>query len=228
MCVLFLSNLTRLLVPLGFFVWSLFQPAIAAWVFMALATGLAGYLFFADIASRPKIAVCGSGPCAYGYLPGDSSSWAPNEIKILRRYHLALRFPFAANTFSCCLNGIRLSTILWVPWLLWNTLWIPAGFLILYFCLTSFLAVRLDPFFFLSDAVRRGKYQFADEFATLQQVRNRLNVARNSHLEPQDESVKEETVAKEAEETKVEEELAEKAQCNQPDFSPHPRGYGGC
>ena len=254
MLVLFLSNLMRLLVPLGLFVWSLFQPAVAGYVFMVLAAALAGYLFFADIASRLNIAICGSGSCAYGFLPGLSSIWTANEIKILRRYHLALRFPSGANMFSCCLNGIRLSALLWVPWLLWNSLWIPAGFFVLYSLLTASLSVRLDPFFFLSDAVRRGKYQFAGELATLQRVQNRLREELSSaradpvnndeprvlvptsaeaeghywHSEPEDESPKEKKPTKAAQEPKVQEELSEKVHYSQPDFSPHPRVYGGC
>jgi hypothetical protein len=175
MLVLFLSNLIRLTVPLTLFVWSLFQPAVAGYVFVGLAAVIASVLFFADIGSRPNITVRGYGSCAIGFLPGSSSMWTADEIRILRRYHLALRFPFAANMFSYCLNGIRLSVLLWVPWLLWNHLWIPGGFLVLYFVLTGSISVRLDPFFFLCDAVRRGKYQLTGELATLQQVRDRLH-----------------------------------------------------
>jgi len=168
------SNLMRLVVPFGLFVWSIFQPAVASYIFIVLAAVLAGFLFLADITSRPSITICGSGPCAIGFLPGFSSVWTSDEIRILKRYHLALRLPFAANLFSCCLNGIRLSALLWVPWLLWNRLWIPAGFLTLHFFLTASIAVRLDPVFFLSDAIQRGKYQLVDELATLRQVQTKL------------------------------------------------------
>jgi len=134
MIAILISNLMKFGVPLGFFIWSLFQPRIASYVFVVLAAVFVAYLFIIDIANKPK---------------PDPDVWTTDEIYIMRKYHLAIKFPFGARDFSCYLNGIRWSSLVWVPWLLWNHLWIPAGFLAINFFLTASLSVRLDPFFFL-------------------------------------------------------------------------------
>ena len=155
-----ISNLMKFGVPLGLFVWSLFHPKIASYVFVGLAAIFVAYLFFIDITGKP--------------IP-DSSIWTRDEIQALRKYHLAIKFPFVSKDFSCYLNGIRWSSFIWAPWLLWNRLWIPAVFLVVNFFVTASLSVRLDPFFFLSDAVRKGQHQFAGELSLLQKVQEKLN-----------------------------------------------------
>ena len=165
MIAILISNLMKFGAPLGFFIWSLFQPSIASYIFVGLAVVFVAYLFFIDIANKPK---------------PDPVVWTLDEIDVMRKYHLAIRFPFGARDFSCYLNGIRWSSLIWVPWLLWNHLWIPAGFLTINFFLTASLSLRLDPFFFLSDAVNRGQYQFAEELDTLQAIQKKLNERLNS------------------------------------------------
>jgi len=145
-------------VPLGMFVWSVFQPKIASYSYLIVTILYVGYLFLIDISGRPK---------------PDPSSWTPEEIHIIKTYHLALRYPRAAKDMSVILNGFRWTAIFWVPWLLWNHLWICAIFIAVNFFVSSDLSVKLDPFFFLSDAIRRGKSQFVPELTLLQQVDER-------------------------------------------------------
>lgn len=163
MTAFILNNLMKFTVPLALFVWSLFQPSIAGYVYITLAAIFVGYLFFTDIAGRPK---------------PDSLLWRPEEARVIRDYHLALRFPSGARDFSCFLNGIRWSGLIWIPWMLWNHLWIPAGFLAAIFICTSSMSVRLDPFFFLGDAARRGQVQFAAELQILQTVYEKMNESK--------------------------------------------------
>jgi len=208
MFAILISNLIKFAVPLGIFVWSLFQPSIASYVFVGLAALFVSYLFFVDMTGKPN---------------PDHLIWSPDEIEVMKKYHLvprnnrncghhreafrrrnslclrgvgdchvglrpprngevhkikcygvlAIRFPFGSKDFSCYLNGIRWSSLIWVPWLLWNHLWIPVGFLAINFFLTASLSVRLDPFFFLSDAVNRGQYRFSEELATLQRIKEK-------------------------------------------------------
>lgn len=155
-----ISNLMKLVVPIGLFVWSLFQPITASYVFVVITAIFVAYLFFIDIICKPK---------------PNPLIWNPDEFETLKKYHLGIRYPFGAKILSCCLNGIRWSSLIWVPWLLWNHLWIPAGFLSLNFFLTASISVRLDPFFFLSEAVNRGQYQFTEELAILQDIQKKFN-----------------------------------------------------
>ncbi len=142
-------------IPLGLFVWSLFSPATATYLFLAAATIFEGYLFFIDGANKPK---------------PDTSRWSQEEIDVIRKYHIALRYPFGARDMSVVLNGFRWSALLWVPWLLWNQMWVSSALIAINFFITGSIAVRLDPFFFLSNAVNRGEYQFASELSRLQEV----------------------------------------------------------
>lgn len=48
-------------------------------------------------------------------------------------------------------------------------------FLAVNFFLTASISVRLDPFFFLSEAVNSGHYQFAGELETLQGIQEKLH-----------------------------------------------------
>ena len=155
-----LNNLIKFAFPLVMFLWSLFHTTVASYAFVVLAGLFVAYLFFMDKGTRPE---------------PDPELWTPDEIKVIREYHLALRFPFGARDFSCHLNGIRWSSLIWIPWMLWHRLWVPAGFLAVNFLATASLSVRLDPFFFLSHAVNSGHSHVAHELATLQGVNDKLN-----------------------------------------------------
>jgi hypothetical protein len=97
----------------------------------------------------------------------DPASWTEEEIKVIRKYHISLRYPFGAKDMSVVLNGFRWSAILWIPLLLWNQMWVFAVILAANFLITGGLSVRLDPIYFLSDAVNRGKYKFNYELSLL-------------------------------------------------------------
>ncbi len=159
MVAVLLANLVRFAVPVGFLAWSLKDPAVAGYVFAAAAAVFAGYLFFADRTGRPE---------------PDPTAWGLEEIEVLRKYHLAIKYPLGSKRFSFFLNGFRWSCLAWVSWLLWNRLWAPSAFLAAYFFLTAALSSRLDPYYYLTDGANRGRPGSAEELATLQRVRKKL------------------------------------------------------
>jgi len=146
-------------VPLAFFIWSLFNLQTAAYAFIAVQILFEGYLFLGDRMGRPK---------------PEPSDWTAEEIEIRRKYHLSYQNPFRAQKLSGLLNGFRLSVIFWLPWLLWNELWIPVAFLIVNFFITASLSVRLNPIFFLENAVRKGQNQFSQELSLVREVGEKL------------------------------------------------------
>ena len=160
----FWSNMFKFAVPMGLFIWSLLQPSIASYVFVGLTIAFEACLFFIDIAYRPK--------------PSPLSLTADAD-KIERDHHLALRSPYTARDISLLLNGIRWSSLIWIPWMAWNHLWIPAGFLAINFFFVSPLAIRLDPFYFYSAAVKNGhggaQRHFAKQLAILQDAREQMD-----------------------------------------------------
>lgn len=148
----FLSLFAKLVIPLGMFIWSLVHPAFASWTFVGLTAVFVAWLFLAEKMGDPS---------------PDPSIWRPDECEIIRKYYLAIRYPHGANTMSNFLNGIRMASLIWIPWMLWNHLWIPALFLAANYFLTASLACRLDPFFTLSLAAQKDRVQFAEELAAL-------------------------------------------------------------
>ena len=157
---LIINNIIKGFPALCFLIWAILMPKVGGYAFVAVYVAFQAYLFVID-AAKPN---------------PDQSRWFADEITILREYHLALRFPFGARIMSQALNGFRWIGLLFLsPWLLWNHMWIAVVVVIISFFVTGPISVRLDPFFFLSDAVNRGgRTQFASELALLKQVSERL------------------------------------------------------
>jgi tetratricopeptide (TPR) repeat protein len=172
MFALILSNVMRFFVPLSLFVWGLFMPHAAGYTYLGIYALFAGYLILID---RLK--------------PNPSTDkYSLEEIEIIKKYHLALKFSFGAKDMSVFLNGFRWSGILWVILFLFNQMWIPAIFTVVAFFITAGISVRLDPFFFLGQAVQSGQMQFASELSLLKQVSDKLNAeVENRRLHKGDE-----------------------------------------
>lgn len=156
--VLILSNFIKFVVPLGLFVWALFMPRAAGYTYLVLYGLFAGYLFLID-SFKPK---------------PDQQRWTAEEIEIIRKYYLALRFSFGAKDMSVYLNGFRWAGILWLILFLFNQMWFAAGFVTVAFFVTADISVRLDPFFFLAQGIQSGQLQFSRELSLLQTVSKRL------------------------------------------------------
>jgi len=150
--ILIFFKLVYWCIPLGLFVYAIFNPYTATFIFLAATAIFEGYLFLIDRLNKPN---------------PDPASWTEEEIKVIRKYHISLRYPFGAKDMSVVLNGFRWSAILWIPLLLWNQMWVFAVILAANFLITGGLSVRLDPIYFLSDAVNRGKYKFNYELSLL-------------------------------------------------------------
>ena len=159
MIAILISNIMKFFIPMGLFIWALFMPQIASYIFVGMYGLFEGYLFLID-KMKPN---------------PDSQKWSIEEIRIIREYHLALRFPFGAKDMSLYLNGFRWSGFLWIILLLFNQMWLEALFVLVSFFITASISVRLGPFFFLGQAVASGQKQFAYELSLLQNVAEKLN-----------------------------------------------------
>ncbi|MEA3421632.1 MAG: hypothetical protein U9Q97_08155, partial [Acidobacteriota bacterium] len=94
----------RFFIPLSLFIWALFMPHVAGYIYVAIYGLFEGYLFLTDkIKKNP-----------------DPEKWSTEEIEIIKKYYLALRFPFGAKDMSVYLNGFRWSGILWLILFLFN------------------------------------------------------------------------------------------------------------
>lgn len=150
-------------VPLALYIWSFFNPQTAVYTFIGVKVLFEGYLFLSERMGRSE---------------PDPPDWTAEEIEIRKKYNLSLQNPFRAKKLYGLLNGFRLSIIFWGPWLLWNELWIPFGFLVVNFFITASLSVRLNPIFFLEDAVHKGQIQFSNELSLLREVAEKLKLRK--------------------------------------------------
>ena len=158
--IFIINNLIKGLIPLGFFIWSIFMPKTGSYTFIGIYIALQAYLFFID-SNKPN---------------PDPSKLSTDGIDIIRIYHLALSFPSGANIMSIQLNGFRwIGLFLFTPWLLLNHMWITAAVTVICFFVTGSITVRLDPFFFISDSVKNGNMQFVYELELLNEVSERLS-----------------------------------------------------
>jgi len=105
-------------------------------------------------------------------------------VAVLRKYHLYFRYPFASRSFSSILSGIQLSAFIWVPWLLYNRLWIPAIFIGLNYFIAGPIAVKLNPRFFLHDAVEnKGNRYFLSEMMAVDSVCEKILERQRSSIQ---------------------------------------------
>jgi len=86
-----INNLIKGFIPLCLFIWAIFMPKAGSYTFIGLYIVFQAYLFFID-SRKPN---------------PDPTEWSTDEIKIIRKYHLALRLPSGANIMSTQLNGFR-------------------------------------------------------------------------------------------------------------------------
>ena len=153
-----ISNVLKFFVPIALFIWSLFMPLFGTYAYIAIYFLFTVYLVLVDNL-RPT---------------PDPEKWTPSETQIIRKYHLALKFSFGSRDMSVFLNGFRWSGILFIVLSVYHQLWFAAAFIIIAFFFTADISVRLDPFFFLSQAAQSGNKQIASELFLLQQVSNKL------------------------------------------------------
>ena len=93
------------------------------------------------------------------------------EIAIIQKYNLYFRYPFTAISLSTTLSFIQLSTFIWVPWLLYNHLWVPAVLIAINYFISALLSRKLNPQYFLRQAVeKKGKEHIRSEMLIVNKV----------------------------------------------------------
>jgi len=127
---------------IGTLVWSFFDPIWASSAFIILIAVFESYIFLMSRAGRPDRLEAFTEPL---YLN-------PDEVAVVKKYHLFFKFPFASREFSAALSAIQLSVLVWVPWLLYQELWPTAIAIGANYFIAAPLAMQLNPRLFLSRA----------------------------------------------------------------------------
>lgn len=128
---------------IGTLVWSYFNPLWASKIFLFGFIGLfEGYIWLMGRVGRPD-----------GLEPFTEPLYLnPDEVAVVKKYHLFFKFPFASRQFSGALSAVQLSTFIWVPWLLYNGLWLTAVAIGGNYFVAGYLAMQLNPRLFLQRA----------------------------------------------------------------------------
>lgn len=125
------------LASFGFLIWSFFDPFYASIAYIILVILLEGHFLFLDFTKRPNL-----------QSVKDKYNLTASEIQIFHKYYVFFRFPTTSSKTSETMSGFQLSTIIWVPWLLYNKLWFPAIFIGLNIFLANYLSKKLKPLHF--------------------------------------------------------------------------------
>lgn len=125
---------------LGTLVWSFFNPLWASTIFLLVfVLALEGYIFLMSIKDRP-----------HHLEPfSDPFNLNPDEANVVKKYHLFFKFPMASQQFSAAISLIQISTLVWVPWLIYSKLWIAAIAIAINYFIAERLAMQLNPRLFM-------------------------------------------------------------------------------
>lgn len=134
------------IISVGFLIWSFFNPLNASIAFICLFTLVEGYFLILDITKKPRLNIV-----------KDKFNMTDKEVGIFNKYYVFFRFPTTSSKTSEAITGFQFSAFIWVPWLLYNHLWIPALIIGLNFFLANYLSKKLKPLHFANFAHHNQK-----------------------------------------------------------------------
>ncbi len=141
---------------------SFFYPTQASWFFILFFTSIEMYLLFISLINSKHYFV-------------EGINLSDEEKLVLNKYYLYFRYPFASRSLSTSLSLIALVIIIFVPWLLYNNLWIQAVIIGLNYFLATTLSSKLNASFYLHDAVeKRGMEKFRNEMLLVDSIHVKL------------------------------------------------------
>ncbi len=148
------------LVIVVLFVLAFWYPLVAGGTFLISSIIFEIYLF---LINRIKFQI------------SNKEKWSDDEKEILQKYSLYFRFIRIPRLFSFTLTAIQLSVLFWVPLLLYKNHWLLAVIIGLNYFMAGLLSAKLDPKFFLRDAISKGKSRFSRELDLINNINKKLD-----------------------------------------------------
>ena len=149
---------------IGCLVWSYFEPSLASKVFIISFTLYEGYIYLMSLTGQPRHLEAFTAPF---YLN-------PEEVAVVKKYHLFFKFPMASSDFSAACSIIQLSSFIWVPWLLYQGLWPNAISIGANSFIAAYFATKLNPRMFLSRATGAMALVVQEELYTINSALEKL------------------------------------------------------
>jgi len=144
---------------------AIFYPIQSSWAFIIFFASFEGYLFLTSLRKSEY---------SLANIAKDINL-NEEEKKILKKYYLYFRYPYASKSFSTSLSFIALSAFIFVPWLLYNHLWLQATIIGLNYIFAQMLSSKLNIRFYLHDAVERlHKEEFREEMLLADSVCDKI------------------------------------------------------
>lgn len=101
---------------------------------------------------------------------------------MLKKYHVFFRWPGFSTTLSGMLSAYNITVLLWVPWLLWQHVWVPAALLAVNYWVAGSVAWILRPRQFLHATVEEHDNRgMMPEMQAVDRVCERLGSAGLQH-----------------------------------------------
>jgi hypothetical protein len=144
------------IILLALLIWSFWNISLASTLIIILATIFNIWVYSAQY---------------LGKIEADPKIWSEKETQMLNKYHVYFLYPFASKFNSSFASAVYLFGSILVLWLLWNGLWIKVVIMVINVIASSFISVKLNPRFFLHEAVeRKHKTEFYDDMITVDNI----------------------------------------------------------
>ena len=145
-------------IPIGMLIWAFYSPELATYIYLSITIVIEGYLFIIDYL-KPE---------------PDANKWSAEEIEIIKKYHIVLRYPSTSIKLSGLLDVFRLSAMVWIPFTIWKNLWVGSIFFFINYIIANSIIVKLDPFFYLPDRIGRGATHLKKELSVFVSVNKKI------------------------------------------------------
>ena len=155
--MIIINVLLKTIIPLLLFIVSFKHFTFAAYAYSGYLVLFALYILALE-SNRPQ---------------PDPQMWNDFEIHVIRRYHVALKYPRTANDIACQINGHQMAAWIWIPWFLYHRFWAGPVVMLLFHFIIGRKQIVLAPFWHLPQAAAQGCPGADDELQTLEEIRNR-------------------------------------------------------
>ncbi len=149
-----------LVITLSLFIASFFAPVVALSIYVIMVVALDALVFLADGAAR---------------TPPDRLTLSLVEREVFSRHSVYIRLPGGSSEVCAALQATRWLSLLWVPWLFWSELWLPAGLLVVHFLVTSAISVRMNPIGPYLMAAQQGNFELGHQAEVIQELLRRMH-----------------------------------------------------
>jgi hypothetical protein len=163
------------LLVLGFAVitgyWSLEQPHLASWTFIAAIGGFGLLMLAQNYLARSSVPSPGAPPLELSSI----------EHEVVRAHPLFFNAPLTCRAYSSAASAVQIACVVWAVWLLYLGLWIAAVAMVAVFLIAGNAAKTLNPQHFYSYASRREEgaaINAAERAEAVQSVLQRVYVRK--------------------------------------------------